>query len=223
MRMKCSLSSARGPDWSSELLWTLPFFVYNHISTLSYLWRTGRSAPQDVERAEAFWGWRSGRFEEKEGEGSDVILDGENQARAAAQELLLAGVQLTLQRFLWGAAAPFAVRAPARPSRCVPSTAGRPISCDGGVAKHEGQVAVVTEEVRVVVPQLLVVLKTHPHLEHEGRDGEHGGDTHTHTHTHTHRCRTHRCVVNRWLTSTGQRLIRGTMDLEKKREQETFT
>lgn len=26
MRMNCSLSSARGPDWSSELLWTLPFF-----------------------------------------------------------------------------------------------------------------------------------------------------------------------------------------------------
>lgn len=157
------------------------FFVYNHISTLSYLWRTGHSAPQDIERAGAFWGWRSGRFEEEEGEGSDVILDGENQARAAAQELLLAGVQLTLQRFLWGAAAPFAVRAPARPSRCVPSAAGRPIGRDGGVAKHEGQVAVVTEEVRVVVPQLLVVLKTHPHLEHEGRDGEHGGDTHTHT------------------------------------------
>lgn len=148
---------------------------------MSYLWRTGHSAPQDIERAGAFWGWRSGRFEEEEGEGSDVILDGENEARAAAQELLLAGVQLTLQRFLWGAAAPFAIRAPARPSRCVPSAAGRPIGRDGGVAKHEGQVAVVTEEVRVVVPQLLVVLKTHPHLEHEGRDGEHGGDTHTHT------------------------------------------
>lgn len=42
-------------------------------------------------------GVRAGRLEVG---GSDVILDGENQTRAAAQQLLLTGVQLALQRLL---------------------------------------------------------------------------------------------------------------------------
>lgn len=60
--------------------------------------------PKDVERAEggAVWGSGQGGFRCRRGRtgGSDVILDGEHQARAAAQQLLLAGVQLALQRLL---------------------------------------------------------------------------------------------------------------------------
>lgn len=80
---------------------------------------------------------------------SDVILDGEDQARAAAQQLVLARVQLALQRLLRGA-----VAVGARPSV-------------GGVAEREGQVAVAVKEVGVVIPQRLVVLR--------GMEGKHTG------------------------------------------------
>lgn len=89
-----------------------------------------------------------------------MILDGKNQTCAPAQHLLVAGVQLTLQRLLRGAATPFAVGAPNRPRVCNPPAAGRSVGCDGSVTKREGQVAVVMEKVRVVVLELLVVLKT---------------------------------------------------------------
>lgn len=108
-----------------------------------------------------------------------MILNGEDQACATAQQLLLAGVQLTLERFLWGAAAPFAISTPARPRVRTATVAGRPIGCDGSVTEHEGQVAVITDQVRVMVPQLLVVLKTHSEWNQKVGDGEHTDEGHT--------------------------------------------
>ncbi len=136
------------------------------------------------------WGWcslgvRSGRIltVQMGRGGSDVILDGENQTRAAAQQLLFTGVQLAFQRLLRGAAASFAVCTPARPPRCIPPATGRPVGSDGSVTEHEGQVAVIPDEVRVVVPQLLMVLKAHPQGNVRGGMENVGGWTHTHTHT----------------------------------------
>lgn len=98
---------------------------------------------------------------------SDVILHGENQTCAAAQQLLLAGVQLALQRLLRRAAAPLSVCAPAQLPGGVRS-ARRAVGRDGSVAEHEGQVGVAVDQVRVWVPQLLVILEN---KHGEGREG----------------------------------------------------
>lgn len=94
-----------------------------------------------------------------------MILDGENQTSTAAQEFLLVGVQLMLQHLLRGAADPSAICAPAQMCICTP---GRLFGCDGSVTKSEGEVTIVTEKVRVLIIQLLVVLKTHSGTNREG-------------------------------------------------------
>lgn len=85
-----------------------------------------------------------------------MILDGKNQSGSTAQQFLFPTVRLSLQGLLGGAADPFAICA-----------ARRPVGRQGRVAKRQRQVTVVTEEVGVLVLQLLLVLKM--------RDGEDGG------------------------------------------------
>lgn len=81
-----------------------------------------------------------------------MVLHGENQACASAQQLLLAGVQLPLQGLLRRAAAPLSVRAPAHPPGGIRPAGGRPVGGDGGVAECEGQVGVVVDQVSVGIP-----------------------------------------------------------------------
>lgn len=114
MRMKRSVSSAPRPGGSSE-----PPLLSTPTSLLCLISEGLDALPAGEPRARRSGGVRAGRLEVG---GSDVILDGENQTCAAAQQLLLAGVQFTLQRLLGGAAAPFAIRAPARPAGRIPST-----------------------------------------------------------------------------------------------------
>lgn len=158
------LSGMKGAQAHSEHSCLLPYFYCLISEELNVLpvWRG--------ESLRARRSLRPGRLTAQPGRkgGSDMILDGENQACAVTQQLLFTWVQLMLQSFLWGAAALFAIHAPAWPSSSIPSAAGRAVSCDGSVPKREGHVAVVTDEVRVVVPQRLVVLQTHPHRNMRG-------------------------------------------------------
>ena len=165
MRMKYSWSPAPWPTGSSEFLSeTFSALLYTLISPIHLIslpvqrWRQlRRSKGGGVEI-------RSRRLaaQARRKAGSDMVFDGENQTRASAQQLLLAGVQLTLQRLLWCAAASFSICTPAQPSSNIRPAAGRPVGCDGSVAKHEGQVGVVVDQIRVRVPQLLGILKTNP-------------------------------------------------------------
>lgn len=86
-----------------------------------------------------------------------MILGGKNQSGTTAQQLLIPGVQLSLQGLLGGAAHPFAIRAAARPRR---RAARRPVGRQGRVTKCQSQVTVVTEAVGIMILQLLLVLKT---------------------------------------------------------------
>lgn len=95
---------------------------------------------------------------------SDMILDGKNQSGTAAQQLLIPGVQLSLQGLLWAAA---------RPHR---RAARRPVGRQGRLTKCQGQVTVVTETVRIMILQLLLV------LEMTGAE-KMGWCTRAHTHT----------------------------------------
>lgn len=131
----------------------------------SHPWRPARQQLLAKQYGSQIWGgWQLKQVKGGGGVGvgsarSDVILHGENQTRAATQQLLLTGVQLALQRLLGRAAAPFSVCAPAQLSGGVRS-ARRAVGRDGSIAKHEGQVGVAVDQVRVWVPQLLVILKT---------------------------------------------------------------
>lgn len=133
--------------------------------------------------------------------GSSVVLHGENETCAAAQQLVFARVQFSLQSVLRRAVAAFAVHTPAS-ARCFGAGGGRgSVGCDGCVAIGQRQVSFVQDEVWVIVSERLVVLRSTV-TSRTWRE-EDGMLRHSYTYTHTH------------YSSSAQRFMRDTVESQK--------